>query len=59
MRNIGRCVGKFGWQDMSSGAIRELSEADVTGILLSVAWKNIRDKWRKEMHEKAKTDSGV
>ena len=28
MRNIGRCVGKFGWQDISGGVIRELSEAD-------------------------------
>ena len=28
MRNIGRCVGKFGWQDVSGGMIRELSEAD-------------------------------
>ena len=37
MRSIGRCVGKFRWQDMSGGAIRELSEADVKGMLLSVA----------------------
>ena len=28
MRNIGRCVGKFGWRDASGGVIRELSEAD-------------------------------
>ena len=33
MRNIGRCVGKFGWQDVSGGVIRELSEADVKGML--------------------------
>ena len=37
MRSIGRCVGKFGWQDVSGGTIRELSEADVKGMLLSVA----------------------
>ena len=54
MRNIGRCVGKFGWQDVSGGVIRELSEADVKGMLLSVAWRNVRDEWRKEMHEKPK-----
>ena len=54
MRSIGRCVGKFGWQDMSSGAIRESSEVDVKGMLLSVAWRNVRDEWRKEMHEKLK-----
>ena len=54
MRSIGRCVGKFGWQDVSGGVIRELSEADVKGMLLSVAWRNVREEWRKEMHEKPK-----
>ena len=24
MRSIGRCVGKFGWQDVSGGVVREL-----------------------------------
>ena len=37
MRSIGRCVGKFGWQDVNGGANRELSETDVKGMLLSVA----------------------
>ena len=62
MRNIGRCVGKFGWQDVSGSVIRELSEADVKGMLLSVAWRNVRDEWRKEMQEKPKLsmmDNGV
>ena len=53
MRSIGRC-GKVGCQDVSGGFIRKLSEADVKGMLLSVAWKNMRDEWRKEMHEKLK-----
>ena len=36
--------------------IRELSEADVKGMLLSVAWRNVRDEFerRKEMYEKPK-----
>ena len=56
MRSIGRCVDNFGWQDtfVSGGVIRELSEADVKGMLLSVAWRNVKDEWRKEMHEKPK-----
>ena len=54
MISIGRCVGKFGRQDVSGGAIRELSEADVTGMLLSVACRNMRDEWREVMHEKPK-----
>ena len=34
--------------------IRELSEADVKGMLLSFAWRNVRDERRKKMHEKPK-----
>ena len=58
MRSIGRCGSKFGWQDVSRGVIRELSEVDVKGMLLSVAWSNV---WRNEMHEKLddEADSGV
>ena len=44
MRSIGRCVGKVGWQNVSGGFIRKLSEADVKGMLLSAAWKNMRDE---------------
>ena len=28
MRSIGRCVGKFGWQDVSGGAIKVLRIRD-------------------------------
>ena len=35
---------------MSGGVIRELSEADLKGMLLSVTWRNVRDEWRKEMY---------
>ena len=51
MRSIGRCVDKFGLHDVSGGVIRE-SAADMKGMLLNVAWRNVRDEWRKEMHEK-------
>ena len=54
MRSISKCVEKFGWQDKNIGVIRELSEVDVKDMLLSVAWRNVRDEWRKEMHEKPK-----
>ena len=38
MRSIGRCIGKFEWQDMSGGVVRELSKAAMKCMLLSVAW---------------------
>ncbi len=59
MRSIGRCVGKFGWRNVSGGVMRELSEACVKGMLVSVAWRHVRVEWRKEMHEKLKLDDEV
>ena len=45
------CVGKFGWQDVSGGVIRVLSEADVKDMLLSVAWGWMEegDAWEAEV----------
>ena len=40
MRSISRCVGKFGWQNVSGGVIRELSEADVKGMLMECEVKS-------------------
>ena len=40
-------AGREWWYDL-------LSETDVKGMLLSVAWRNVRDEWRKEMQEKLK-----
>ena len=37
MRSIDRCIGRFGWQDMSRCVVRELSEAEVKCMFLSVA----------------------
>ena len=54
IRSIAKCVGKFGWQDVSDEMIRELSQSEVNDMLLSVAWRNVRGEWKKEMHEKPK-----
>ena len=34
--------------------VRELSEVEVKCMLLSVAWRNVKDEWRKEVHERPK-----
>ena len=36
MRSIGRCIGRSGWQNMSGGVVRELSEVEGKCMLLSV-----------------------
>ena len=32
--SIAKCVGKIGWQDVSGGMIRELSQSEVNDMLL-------------------------
>ena len=39
---------------MSDGMIRELSQSEVNDMLSSVAWRNVKEEWKKEMHEKPK-----
>ena len=41
-------AGRKWWCDQG------VTEADVKGMLLRVAWRNARDGWRKEIHEKPK-----
>ena len=42
-------MGKFGWQDviMSDEMIRELSQSGVNDMLFSVAWRDVREEWKK------------
>ena len=52
------------WVNVSDEMIRELSQTEVNDMLLSVALRNVREEWKKEMHEKPKvvndgTDFGV
>ena len=39
---------------MSGEVIIKLSEANWKRMLLSIAWRNARDEWRKETHERSK-----
>ena len=39
---------------MSGEVIIKLSEANLKRMLLSIAWRNARDEWRKETHERSK-----
>ena len=32
---------------MSGGMIRELSQSEVNDMLLSVAWRNVKEEWKK------------
>ena len=31
-----------------------ISQSEVNYMLVSVAWRNVREEWKKEMHEKPK-----
>ena len=52
--SISKCVRRFGWQDVNDDVIRQLTDADMKSMLLSVAWRNAMDEWIKDMHKKPK-----
>ena len=39
---------------MSGEVIIKLSEVNLKRMLLSIAWRNARDEWSKETHERSK-----
>ena len=43
LRTTAPCI----YMGQCDGEIRELSEAHVKCMVLSVAWRNVRDKWRE------------
>ena len=47
IRSIAKCMGKFGWQDVSGGIIEELSQSEVNDMSLSTAWRNVRGEWKR------------
>ena len=54
LRSIGRCIGEFGWQDLSGNAIRDLSRGDLRNMLWNISWRKVKDGWLKELNEKPK-----
>ena len=54
MRSIGRCIGRFGWQDMSGGVVWELSEAEVKMYVAECGLEKCKGRMEEGSARKAK-----
>ena len=54
VKNMAKCFVEFGWQGMDGNAITDLSEPEIRDMLSSIAWREVRYRWQKEMEERPK-----
>ena len=54
VKNMAKCFVEFGWQGMEGDAMKGLSESEIRDMLLSIAWREVRNMWQKEMEERPK-----
>ena len=45
---------EFGWQEMGAEQVKGMSEAEVKGMLESVAWRKVKEEWSKDLEKKPK-----
>jgi hypothetical protein len=48
VKRIASCFEKFGWQDLGAESVRGMSEVELKGMLASIAWRRVKEKWRDE-----------
>ena len=51
---MAKCFVAFGWQGIEGGVIKGLSESEIRDMLSSIAWREVRNMWKKEMEERTK-----
>ena len=54
MRKMARCCQDFDWENVGQMHIQNLSETELKGMLESVAWRKVQEKWREELERKPK-----
>ena len=54
MKRMSSCGREFGWQEVGAEQVKDMSEAELKGMLESVAWRKVREEWSKELEKKPK-----
>ena len=54
MRKMARCCQDFDWESVGQMHIQNLSETELRGMLESVAWRKVQEKWREELERRPK-----
>ena len=54
MRKMARCCQDFDWENVGQMHIQNLSETELRGMLESISWRKVQEKWREELERKLK-----
>ena len=54
MRKMARCCQEFDWENVGQMHKQNLSETELRGMLESVAWRKVQEKWREELERRPK-----
>ena len=54
MRKMARCCQDFDWENVGQMHIQNQSETELRGMLESVAWRKVQEKWREELERRPK-----
>ena len=52
MKRMSSCGREFGWQEVGAEQVKDMSEAELKGMLESVVWRKVREEWSKELKKK-------
>ena len=54
IRKMARCCQDFDWENVGRMHIQNLSETELRGMLESVPWRKVQEKWREELERRLK-----
>ena len=52
LKKMVSCCRKFGWQEVGAEQVKDMPEAELKGMLESVAWWRVKREWSKDMEKK-------
>ena len=51
MKRMSSCAREFGWQEVGAEQVKNMSEAELKGMLESAVWWKVREEWSKELEK--------
>ena len=50
-KKMASCCREFGWQELSAEQVKDMSEAELKGMVESGAWRRVKEEWSKELEK--------
>ena len=54
LKKMVSCCNEFSWQEVCVEQVKDMPEAELKGMLESVAWQRVKEEWSKYLEKKPK-----